>query len=101
MLGLTDLIKDSRFYQETRAEALEEGLEEGRKEGRKEGAERERTLVLRQLRRKLGELPGKTHGLVSQLPLEILELLGEALLDFSKMEDLEAWLAQQPATEQE
>ena len=25
MLGLTDLVKDSRFYQETRAEALEEG----------------------------------------------------------------------------
>ena len=28
MLGLTDLVKDSRFYQETRAEALEEGRQE-------------------------------------------------------------------------
>lgn len=84
MLGLTDLVKDSRFYQETRAEALQEGREEG-----------EKALILRLLQRKLGEVPEELQEQVRQLPLERLEALGEALLDFEGVADLQAWLAQQ------
>jgi predicted transposase/invertase (TIGR01784 family) len=83
MLGLTDLVKDSRFYQETRAEALQEGVE------------REKALIVRLLQRKLGELPETVLEQVSQLPLEQLESLGEALLDFEGVADLQTWLTQQ------
>ncbi len=88
MLGLTDLVKDSRFYQETRAEALAEGRQEEAK-----------SLVLRLLNRKLGELPNALQEQVSQLPLETLEVLGEALFDFEAVADLQAWLTEQSVSE--
>ena len=85
MLGLTDL-KETRFYQETREEAL--------RDGRKAEAE---SLIIRQLTRKLGtDLPEALQEQVMQLPLETLEALGEALFDFTALADLEAWLAQNP-----
>jgi predicted transposase/invertase (TIGR01784 family) len=87
MLGLTDL-KETRFYQETREEAL--------RDGRKAEAE---SLIIRQLTRKLGtELPEALQEQVRQLPLETLEALGEALFDFTALADLETWLAQNPPT---
>lgn len=105
MLGLTDL-KETRFYQETREEALrdgrEEGLREGREAGLQEGLQEGRkveaeSLIIRQLSRKLGtELPEALQGQVRQLSLETLEALGEALFDFTALADLEAWLAQNP-----
>lgn len=87
MLGLTDL-KETRFYQETREEAL--------RDGRKAEAE---SLIIRQLTRKLGtDLPEALQEQVMQLPLETLEALGEALFDFTALADLETWLAQNPPT---
>ena len=67
-------------------------LREGREEGREEGQRRERSLVLRQLTRKVGELPQDVLKQIESLSLEQLENLGEALLDFQEMNDLEAWL---------
>ena len=49
-------------------------------------------LILRQLTSRVGELPQSVCQLVENLSLEQLENLGEALLDFSSMADLEAWL---------
>ena len=92
MLGLTDLVKDSRFYQETRSEALQEGREEGREEEAK-------SLIARLLTRKLGSLPDELQERVNQLPLETLEALGEALFDFVEVADLHAWLIQQEVAE--
>lgn len=93
MLGLTDLVKDSRFYQETRAEALEEG--------RREEA---LSLLSRQLIRKLGELPSEVQVQVqvqvSQLSLLTLEALSEALFDFETVADLQVWLIQRSRTEE-
>lgn len=95
MLGLTDL-KETRFYQETREEALRDGREAGLREGRKVEAE---SLIIRQLTRKLGtELPEALQEEVRQLPLETLEALGEALFDLTALADLETWLAQNPPT---
>jgi Domain of unknown function (DUF4351) len=37
-------------------------------------------------------VPIEAETLVKALPLERLEALGEALLDFTKIEDLLAWL---------
>lgn len=59
------------------------------------GAAREKALVLRQLTRRLGDLPPAIQSQVSALPLEQVESLGEALLDFVKLIDLERWLSSQ------
>jgi predicted transposase YdaD len=62
------------------------------KEGREEGLNRERSLILRQLNRRVGELPQDISDRVKTLSLEQLENLGEALLDFTTIDDLQAWL---------
>jgi hypothetical protein len=56
--------------------------------------EAERSLVLRQLNRRVGTLPEMIQTQVEALPLEQLEALGEDLLDFTSLTDLENWLAQ-------
>ncbi|MDJ0617110.1 MAG: Rpn family recombination-promoting nuclease/putative transposase [Calothrix sp. MO_192.B10] len=91
MLGIT--LKETRVYREIKEEGREEGREQGREEGREEGREQgERSLVLRQLTRRVGELPQPVIQQVESLDLERLENLGEALLDFTSMADLQAWL---------
>jgi hypothetical protein len=57
-----------------------------------QGIERERSLILRQLARRVGELPSQVRSQVEKLPIEQAEALGEALLDFSSLEDLTHWL---------
>ena len=75
-------ITQSRFYQEIKRE--------GRQEGRQEEAV---GLVLRQLKRRLGQLSSEQEERVKGLSVAQLEALGEALLDFTAMEDLEGHLA--------
>jgi predicted transposase YdaD len=82
MLGIT--LKETQVYREIK--------EEGREEGREEGIQRERTLVLRLLTRKVGELPEDVRQIVETLSLEELENQGEALFDFSSIADLQRWL---------
>jgi hypothetical protein len=57
------------------------------------GVRAERSLVLRQLNRKVGQLPDVVLEQVESLPIEQLETLAEALLDFTTLADLESWLA--------
>jgi predicted transposase/invertase (TIGR01784 family) len=76
MLGLSEL-RQTKVYQEA--------LDEGRTEG-------ERSLVLRQLTRRLGTLPTSVEAQVQALALPQLEALGEALLDFTQLADLTDWL---------
>jgi heme oxygenase len=52
----------------------------------------EKALVLKLLTRKLGNLSPELIARVSGLSLERLEALGEALLDFQGVGDLEQWL---------
>lgn len=80
-------MRESVIYQEI--------LEEGRQEGRQEGLEREKSLVLRQLTRRVGEIAQETRDRIYNLSLESLENLGEALLDFQGMEDLQSWLSRE------
>jgi predicted transposase YdaD len=58
------------------------------------GERAERSLIFRQLKRRVGEVPEALRAQIEALPIEQLELLGEALLDFSGMADLERWLAE-------
>uniref|UniRef100_B8HZ02 DUF4351 domain-containing protein n=1 Tax=Cyanothece sp. (strain PCC 7425 / ATCC 29141) TaxID=395961 RepID=B8HZ02_CYAP4 len=54
-----------------------------------------RTLVLRQLNRKLGSLPDPERLQIEALTTPQLETLAEDLLDFNSLSDLQAWLTQQ------
>jgi len=71
----------------------QEWIEEGRLEGEARGrALGEATVTLRLLNRRCGPLSEATTARIQALPLEQLELLAEALLDFSGPADLAAWL---------
>lgn len=86
MLGMR--LEETRVYREAKAEGEQIGEERGRQE-------EATSLVLRQLARRLQQvLPEEMRSRISALPLAQLEALGEALLDFSTMADLEAWLAE-------
>jgi Domain of unknown function (DUF4351) len=52
-----------------------------------------RSLVLRLLNRKLGNLSPKVQAQVNNLTIERVESLGEDLLDFTSIADLEAWFS--------
>ena len=59
-----------------------------------EGRQQEAVSVtIRQLARRCGALSEATTARIQSLPLEQLESLAEALLDFQSADDLEAWLA--------
>ena len=71
---------------------MEQGIEQGLEQGAKQEA---RSLVLRLLTRQVGELPDLVKSQIDGLATDQLEALGEALLDFSGLPDLEAWLTEQ------
>jgi hypothetical protein len=50
-------------------------------------------MALRLLRRRCGQLNPRQEARIRALPLEQLETLAEALLDFEGPSDLDAWLA--------
>lgn len=59
------------------------------REAKEEG---ERTIVLRLLNRRVGNIPDTLVSQIQALSVEQLEALGDALLDFSTLADLEGWL---------
>ena len=67
----------------------QEWIEEGRQEGEAQG---EAKVALRLLNRRCGPLSEATIARIQALPLERLEALADALLDFSGSEDLTTWL---------
>lgn len=71
---------------------IEIGREEGREVGRHEGQEQ---IVLRQLRRKFGEVSEEREARIHRLTVAQLEDLSEALLDFNSLTDADAWIADQ------
>jgi Domain of unknown function (DUF4351) len=58
-----------------------------------EFALRERSLILRLLTCRVDELPASVRSHIDTLSLDQLEALGEALLDFAGLADLQQWLA--------
>ncbi len=73
-------------------QGLQQGIQQGVEHGIQQGIERERSLILRQLIRKIEALPGWTVLPINHLSLTQLESLGEALLDFTTTTDLVNWL---------
>ena len=76
-----EVMRESVIYQEWREEAQQDEA---------------RSLVLRQLKRRLGLLSGEVESCINTLALNQLEDLAEALLDFSTVADLTEWLGQLP-----
>jgi predicted transposase/invertase (TIGR01784 family) len=83
--------KFSNLSREEIAVMLGLNLEEPRaiRDAKEEG---ERKIILRQLGRRLGNIPDVILSQIQALSLEKVEALGEALLDFSTLADLEEWL---------
>ena len=77
MLGIE--LQQTRVYQEAKAEGK---------------AEEGKSLVIKQLTRKLGSITLQLQAQVNSLPIDLIESLGEALLDFTSIADLENWLSQ-------
>jgi Domain of unknown function (DUF4351) len=73
------------WEQRTRAEGEQLGEQRGRTEG-------ERSLILRQLTHRFGTLPTNLQTRIEQLPLEQLEALSLAWLDWREITELETWL---------
>lgn len=71
MIGLR--LEDTRVYQEAKLEG-------------------EQSIILRLLCCRVGDLSNDLQSQIKALPLSRLEALGEAMLDFSKHEDLVNWL---------
>ncbi|MFM7441554.1 MAG: Rpn family recombination-promoting nuclease/putative transposase [Snowella sp.] len=80
MFLLSD-IKQTRVYQEAK--------QEGRQEGEQAGEVR---LVLRLLSKRFGKIGDRRVEMINSLTLEQLDDLGDALLDFGNITDLDDWL---------
>ena len=86
MLNLKEAdITQTRFYQEVLEIGEKKGLQQGVQQG-------EANLTIRQLKRRCGKLTPIQEEKVRLLSISQLESLGEALLDFQNMSDLENWL---------
>ncbi len=84
----------SPLYLEKIREAELVGEQRGEQRGEvKEG----QILILRQLNRRVGNVSSEVEAMIRALPLMQLEELGEALLDFTQMENLIEWLDNHPS----
>jgi predicted transposase YdaD len=79
-----DIMKESVIYQEI--------FETGEQQGEQRALQREKALILRQVTRQVGEVPQELRSSVELLSIDRLEALGEALLDFNSLQDLQNWL---------
>ena len=81
------------LYQQERELARQEGLQEGLQQGEQRGLQQgEQLLIIRQLNRRIGTMDSSLIQQVQKLPVAQLEELGEALLDFTSVTDLQTWL---------
>jgi predicted transposase YdaD len=78
-----------QFEQERTMTYITTGERIGYERGKQEG---EQNLVVRLLQKRVGNLPEEIRKKIQTLSLNQLESLGEALLDFTAIEDLFNWL---------
>src|SRR4028119_1178061 len=72
---------------------IEQGIEQGIKQGIEQGIKQANLrLILRPLERSVGFMSLDTQSRIAELSAEQLQSLGEALLDFTTLSDLTAWL---------
>jgi predicted transposase YdaD len=91
MGGITlEVFTQSVAYREIFGRGEARGIALGEARGEARGKAKD---TLRQLGRRCGPLSAEQESLIRSLPLERLEGLAEALLDFQGIADLNAWLA--------
>ncbi|MFM6847336.1 MAG: DUF4351 domain-containing protein, partial [Dolichospermum sp.] len=73
-------------------QGIEKGIEQGIEQGRQEAIVKEKDLIVRQIKRKVGNIDMELETRVKSLNLEVIELLAEAIFDFATAEDLRNWL---------
>jgi predicted transposase/invertase (TIGR01784 family) len=78
------IMRESVIYQEI--------FETGEQQGEQRALQREKALILRQVTRRVGAVPQDLRSSVELLSIDRLETLGEALLDFTSLQDLRDWL---------
>jgi predicted transposase YdaD len=88
-----DVMQLSTAYLEWEQKTLNQGREEGEQRGELKG---EQKLVIKLLNRRIGELESPVVEQIRKLPVEQLEELAEALLNFSTVANLEEWLKARP-----
>jgi len=81
--------KINRFEEERKMPLISPTEELAMERGKQE-------LIIRQLNRRVGQIQASLIKQVQSLDVEQLELLGEALLDFYALTDLEQWLLNRP-----
>jgi predicted transposase YdaD len=86
MLGVT--LQETRVYQD----ALAEGEVIGEAKGENKGKLAMLAMLSILLSQRFGSLPENMTDRLSQLSIEQLEALGTKLLDFTRLEDVIAWL---------
>ncbi|MDJ1170729.1 Rpn family recombination-promoting nuclease/putative transposase [Roseofilum sp. BLCC_M154] len=97
-----ETMRESVIYQEIHEEGLlegiqrgiQQGIQRGIQQGIQRGVQREASLVIRLLTRRVGALSPEMEAQIQSLSVETLEDLGEALLDFTEVEDLVSWLGE-------
>jgi predicted transposase YdaD len=89
MLDLREAdVTQTRFYREV----LQIGRQEGRQEGEQLGQQLgEVNLIVRQISRRFGALTPEQVSQIRSLSIPQLESLGEALLDFQSLGELDSW----------
>jgi len=109
MFGNVRSLEQTRAYQDIiamgRKEGMEEGMERGMEKGMEKGMERGMekgmekgrqseacALVLRLARHRFGTVSADLETRIQALPMARLETLAEALLDFTTLGDVQAWL---------
>ena len=81
------------FIELGKKQGLEQGLQQGLEQGLELGLQQgQAELVIRQLARLSGTISNSQEKAIRSLPLDKVEALGEALLDFTSPADLTRWL---------
>jgi predicted transposase YdaD len=81
-------MKESVIYQEI----FETGEQQGEQRAEQRALTREKAWIFRLITKKLGEIPPDLRSTIELLSIDQLEVLGEALLDFTNLQDLQNWL---------
>ena len=71
---------------------MEQGIEQGIEQGRQEAIVKEKDLIVRQIKRKVGNIDMELENRVKSLNIEVIEVLAEAIFDLDTVEDLQNWL---------
>lgn len=76
------------LYQQDKERFVQQGLQQGLQKG----LQQQKRLIICLLNRCIGEIDSSLIQQIQELSVEEIEQLGDALLDFSSVKDLETWL---------